>query len=259
MFKEVKHEMLKVVLINTFLDSVIVFFLIFFVASLFNIKFFYILIIPCFLTLVFFFASMTRRVKKLRLKSMEDANPQVKEMLRTAYDSQEDENIMTHALFEDVKKKLKTASSGNMLESKKIVVRVISAVVVVFLIIFISSINIHLGKIDVPFEKLKFMIPGKNPGEELGAGEITELIFNETDVTYGESSIAKLGNEKIDISMNPSMSEIDFDEISEAEDNELREGGLPQEIGINPDEFSNQEVLDEAEQAANYSQRIKDI
>ena len=58
---------------------------------------------------------------------------------------------------------------------------------------------------------------------------------------------------------NPSMSEIDFNKVGDTERENLREGGLPQEIGVSADAFSNQEVLDEAEQAANYSQRIKKI
>ena len=84
-------------------------------------------------------------------------------------------------------------------------------------------------------------------------------MFNETEVVYGDASIAKLGNEQIDLNMNPSMSEIDFNDIGDAEGQDLREGGIPQEIGVTADAFSNQEMLDEAEQAANYSQRIKNI
>ena len=258
LFTEVKLEMIKVVLINTFLDSLMVFFLVYFVISFFNIKFLYALLIPLAATLIFFFVSNIVRVGRLRLKAVEEANPQVKEMLRTAHDNVDNENPMTAALFAELKHKMKSVSTGNMLESKKIITRIISAVVLVFLIIFVSSFNLNLDKIDIPFEKIRFMVPTTDDrGRE--EGEITDLVFNETDVLYGEASIAKLGNDEIDLNMNPSMSEIDFNEISEAEKEDLREGRLPQEIGINPDAFSSQEVLDEAEQAANYSQRIKEI
>ena len=257
LFNEVKLELLKVVLINTFLDAIMVFFLAYFITSFFNIKFLYIILIPALITMLFFFISTSVRIKKLRLKAMEDANPQVKEMLRTAHDNMDEENIMTAALFAELKKKMRSVSTGNLLESKKIITRIISAVVIVFLIIFVSSLNINLNKIDLPFEKLSFMIPSDK--EEYVKGNITDLVFNETEVIYGEASIAKLGSEEIDLNMNPSMSEIDFNKISEAEEEDLREGSLPQEIGVNPDVFSNQEVLDEAEQAANYSQRIKKI
>ena len=257
LFDEVKFEMLKVVLINIFLDSVMVFFIAYFITSFFNIRFLYILLIPAIITLIFFFTVFMIRIKKLRLKAMEDANPQVKEMLRTAHDNMGEENLMTAALFSELKKKMRTVSTGNLLESKKIITKIISAVLIVFLIIFVSSLNINLKKIDIPFEKLRFMIPGGK--EEYSEASITDLVFNETEVVYGEASIAKLGNEEIDLNMNPSMSEIDFNKIGEAEREALREGSLPQEIGVNPDAFSNQEVLDEAEQAANYSQRIKNI
>ena len=257
LFNEVKIEMLKVALINTFLDAIMVFFISYLVISFFNIKFLYNLVIPSIITFVFFFISFILRVNKLRLKNMEDANPQVKEMLRTAHDNMNEDNIMTMALFEELKGKMKTASSGNLLESKKIITRIVSVVVIVFLIISVSAFNINLKKIDIPFDKLRFMVPGGKNGH--AEGNITDLVFNETEVVYGDASIAKLGSEKIDLNMNPSMSEIDFNKISEAEQQKLREGNVPQEVGVNPDAFNNQQVLDEAEQAANYSQRIKNI
>ncbi|MBN2052117.1 hypothetical protein JW756_01320 [Candidatus Woesearchaeota archaeon] len=258
LFNEVKLEMLKIALISTFLDTIMVFFVVYFVVSFFNIKFMYLLLIPGLMAVIFFFVSILVRIKRLRLKSMEDANPQIKEMLRTAHDNMDAENnIMAAALFAELKEKMKTVSSGNLLESKKVVTRIISTVIIVFLIITVSAFNVNLKKIDIPFEKLRFMVPGAGPG--VIEGNLTTLVFNETDVVYGDASIAKLGNEEIDLNMNPTISEIDFNKISEAEQNELREGGVPQEIGVTPDAFNNQQVLDEAEQAANYSQRIKNI
>jgi uncharacterized membrane protein (DUF106 family) len=257
LFNEVKLEMLKVAFIYSFLDSIMVFFVAYFIVSFFNIKFLYALLIPAIITAIFFAINLVTRINKLRLKTMEDANPQVREMLRTAHDNMGEENLMMVALFEELKGKMKTVSSGNLLESKRIFVRIISAVVLVFLIIFVSALNVNLKKIDIPFEKLRFM--SGNNGVVYGEGQITDLVFNETDVVYGDASIAKLGNEKLDLNMNPTMSEIDFNDISEAENDDLREGGMPSEVAISPDAFNNQEVLDEAEQAANYSQRIKDI
>jgi len=258
LFNEVKLEMLKIALISTFLDAVMVFFVAYFAVSFFNIKFIYILLIPGVIALIFFFASMIIRIRKLRLKAMEDANPQIKEMLRTAHDNMNEENnIMALALFAELKAKMKTVSSGNLLESKKVVTRIISTVIIVFLIITVSAFNVNLKKIDIPFEKLRFMVPGAQ--DSRASGNITDLVFNETDVIYGDASIAKLGNEELNLNMNPAMSDIDFNQVSEAEQQSLREGSLPQEIGVNPDAFNNQQVLDEAEQAANYSQRIKNI
>jgi hypothetical protein len=194
----------------------------------------------------------------MRLKDMEEANPQLKEMLRTAHDNRSEQNPLMDALFTELKGKMRTASSGKLIDSKKIMTRIISAVVIVFLIVFISSINVNLKKIDIPYEKLKFLMPSSG-NEEHQEGKITDLVFNETDVIYGEASISKLGNDKIDIKVNPTMSEIDLNNVNDAEKQNLREGGLPSEIGINADAFNNQEVLDEAEAAANYSQRIRDI
>ena len=257
LFNEVKLEMLKVALIYSFLDSIMIFFIIYFLISFFNINFLFTILIPGVITFIFFIVNFITRINRLKLKTMEEANPQIKEMLRTAHDNMNEENLMMIALFEELKGKMRTVSSGNLLESKRIITRIISAVIIVFLIIFVSAINVNLKKIDIPFEKLRFMT-GNNK-VAYGEGNITGLVFNETDVIYGDASIAKLGNEKLDLNMNPTMSEIDFNQIGDAEEQVLREGAVPSEVGVNPDAFNNQEVLDEAEQAANYSQRIKNI
>ena len=92
LFDEVKMEMLKIALIYAFLDSVMLFFIIYFGISFFNIKFIYTLLIPGIVTIIFFVIKFIAKVNKMRLKDMEDANPQLKEMLRTAHDNQNEQN-----------------------------------------------------------------------------------------------------------------------------------------------------------------------
>jgi hypothetical protein len=256
LFNEVKMEMLKIALIYAFLDSVMLFFIIYFGISFFNIKFIYTLLIPGVVTIIFFVIKFIAKINKMRLKDMEDANPQLKEMLRTAHDNQNDQNPLMDALFLELKGKMRTASSGNLLESKKIITRIISAVVIVFLIVFVSSVNVNLKKIDIPFEKLRFLVPNGQTHQE---GKITDLVFNQTDVIYGDASIAKLGNDQVNINVNPTMSDIDLNDVKDAENTALRESSVESEVSVNPDAFNNQKVLDEAEQAANYSQRIRNI
>ena len=255
LLSEVKIELLKAVLINTFLDSIMAFFIVYFIVSFFDLPFIYILGVPGAITFFFFMICLIKRTKKLKLKVMEDANPQISEMLRTANDNKSQENVMALALFEDLRRKMKTTSAGNLLEGKKIFVRIISAIVIVFLIIFVSSLNINMEKIKINFGSFKLPFTQSEPIE----GNLTELVFNETDVMFGDADVARLGNDRINLNVNPSLSEIDFNKISDAEDQALREGGVPEEIGITADAFDNNEVLDEAEQAANYSQRIKNI
>ncbi|MBN1793134.1 hypothetical protein JW826_05615 [Candidatus Woesearchaeota archaeon] len=256
LFNEVKMELIKITLIYSFLDAIMLFFLLYFIISLFDIRFVYALAGPSLISFIFFTANFVKRLRKSRLKDMEDANPELKEILRTAHDSQEEENIMVQALFRELKAKLKRASSGNMIDSKKIMTRVLSAIAIVFLIVFLSSITINLKKIEIPFDKLRFLsesVVGKTEGN------VTDLVFNQTDVIYGDASIAKLGNEIVNIQINPTMSEIDLSKTSEAEQRALTNGGIPQEIGISSDAYSNQQVLEEAEAAVNYSQRINKI
>ena len=256
LFSEVKMEIIKVNFIYSFLDSLMLFFILYFVISLFNIKFIYTLAIPALISVGYFAWNLLHRIHKSRLKDMEDANPQLREILRTAHDNQGEDNMLVRALFDELKGKLRTASSGKLLDSKKITTRVISAIAIVFLIVVLSSLTINIKKIDIPFDKLSFLADTVKGRAE---GNVTDLVFNQTDVIYGDASIAKLGSDVVNIKVNPTMSDIDLSQTSEAEKRALSEGGIPQEIGITADAYNNQKVLDEAEAAVNYSQRISKI
>jgi hypothetical protein len=256
LFGEVQGEMFKVNLIYTFLDSLMLFFIAYFIASLFDIKFIYTLAIPGAIAFIFFLINFSIRLRNSKLKDMEDANPQLREILRTAHDNQDQDNFMVKALFEELKGKLRTASSGKLLDSKKITTRVISAIAIVFLIVILSSITINLKKIDIPFDKLNFLKDGNETRTE---GEVTSLVFNETDVIYGDANIAKLGNDALNIQVDAAKNTADLDNTGDAEENELNSGAIPQEIKSNSDAYSNQAVLEEAEAAVNYSQRINKI
>jgi hypothetical protein len=256
LFGEVQGEMVKVNLIYTFLDALMIFFIVYFIVSLFNIKFLYTLAIPGAIAFIFFLINFSIRLRQTKLKDMEDANPQLREILRTAHDNQDQDNFMVKALFEELKGKLRTASSGKLLDSKKITMRVISAIAIVFLIVVLSSITINLKKIDIPFDKLNFL---SDKNETRREGELTNLVFNETDVVYGNSSIAKLGSEAIDIQVGASGDQADLTKSGEVQDRELESGAISQEIESTSDAYSNQAVLEEAEAAVNYSQRINRI
>jgi hypothetical protein len=255
LFREVKGEIVKAILIYSFLDSLMLFFVAYFIMSLFNIKFLYTLAVPLGLALIIFIATFMRRLHKSRLKDMEDANPQLREILRTAHDNQSENNIMVQALFTELKGKLRTASSGKLIDSKKITTRIISAIIIVFLIVFLSSITINLQKISIPFDKLSFLSDSSKRAE----GNNTDIIFNQTDAIYGESSIAKLGSDVINIKVNPTKSEIDISQVGAADKSTLVSGTVPDEVSATSDAYNNQKVLDNAEAAANYSQRISKI
>jgi hypothetical protein len=255
LFKEVKGEIVKAILIYSFLDALMVFFIFYFVISLFKIDFIYTLAVPGALSLTIFMTYFFKRLHKSRLKDMEDANPQLREILRTAHDNQGEDNLMVHALFEELKGKLRTASSGKLLDSKKITIRVISAIILVFLIVFLSSMTINIKKIDIPFDKLRFL----SQGATRAGGNMTDLVFNQTDVIYGDSSIAKLGSDVINIKVNPTASAADLSHVSEVEKINQVSGATQQEVEVTSSAYDNQKVLDDAEAAVNYSQRISKI
>jgi hypothetical protein len=76
---------------------------------------------------------------------------------------------------------------------------------------------------------------------------------------YGEFEIAKLGNNELDIGVSTRENNIDFSQVSEADGSNAVEGEAPDEIAVQADNYENKELLAEAKQAAEYSQRIKNL
>lgn len=84
LFREVKLEIVKIAFLNSFLNTCIVFFALYLGMILVDINYTWALL----LSLLFFLGDFYYYTKKLNFKSVEDANPVVREMLRTAHDNQ---------------------------------------------------------------------------------------------------------------------------------------------------------------------------
>jgi hypothetical protein len=160
-FQEVNREILKVIVLNNFLDTVMFFFVFYFLISFINIDIIYAVMIPLFASLIYFIVSFFIKVRKAKIKDLEKANPEISEILRTAHDNIDSDSVMSKALFHEVEEKMRKVSTGGMLDSKKVMTRVMSAIFIVFVTIFLSTVTVDIKKIDIPFDKLNFIIPGQ--------------------------------------------------------------------------------------------------
>jgi len=256
LFKEVKMEILKVAFLNSFLNACIGFFAMYLVMILFDISFIYAIIF----SLMLFVANFVYTKSQVTLKSMEDANPQIKEMLRTAYDNQDEKNVIVLGLFYEVVKKMKTVSSGNMLDSNLLFKKVLAITILAFIVVFASSLEIYLGNINIPLGELAgfggiFQGEG-NPGDRKNT-TLDVIGFNETSGLFGEQSLAKLGKEQLDLNINPSISELDFDREKGLEDKKFSRDDFPVEPVVKSSDFGGNDIPEEAELAKAYNLELK--
>lgn len=256
LFREVQFEILKVAFLTSFLNSCMIFFALYILVILIDISYVFALLFG----FLFFIANFLYWKNKLSLKTVEDANPQVKEMLRTAFDYKEEKNVLVLGLFYDLVKKMKKVSSGNMLDSNLLFKKVVAITILAFAVVFISSLEVYMGNIYIPIDGISADVgnffAGGDPGKTKNT-TLETLGFNKSTGLYGDDSLAKLGKEELNLNINPSISEIDFDREKDLEDKAFDKSTFPVELSVQGSDFSGNDIPEEAELAKAYNLKLK--
>jgi|SaaInlStandDraft_4_1057021.scaffolds.fasta_scaffold67807_1 hypothetical protein len=251
LFKELYYEIFKIVFLNALLESVIFFLVAHIILSFLNFSYHYSLTI----TLVFISVNIAFRMKKIKLKYVEDKNPSIKEILRTARDSYGEDNFMVRACFEDLVTRMKEASSGNMLSAQSLLLKV-SLIIVLCFVLIISSPYF----VDLPGIVSDLNLPDWNGkhATSINANEIYGIEFNESEDIYGESSVAILGNEEVELRINPELNEINLNEVKPIEEKTFQAGQFPGDISAVADTLSEEKIPEESKIAIAYNLKLKE-
>ncbi|MFH1916576.1 MAG: hypothetical protein ABIJ21_04885 [Nanoarchaeota archaeon] len=222
LFWELKAEVMKISFFRAFLNTVIFFLIINIILTFFRIRLLY----GGILAAVFLIVNTYINYASVTLKKIEDANPEVREMLRTAKDTLKQDNIMIRALHEEILGKAKQIYSGNLMSYKAFFGKLVIIACLIIATLFTSTI--HIDRINIPFDKLTF-------GAGVTTGDIPvvldDISLEESDDIYGEARVAKLGNELIELQINPSMSELDMNNLKDEEGIALSRNSFPVDIG----------------------------
>ncbi len=257
LFKEVRMEVYKVAFLNSFLNTCIVFFASYLAIIFLDLKWIYALV----LSAIFFIGNFIHWKNKLDLKTFEEANPTVKEMLRTARDNQDDKNVLTLGLFYDVVKNMKKASSGNLVDSNVLFKKVLAITILTFAVVFVSSLEIYLGNIALPTSAINDGVASVFRGND-SAGDrkntsLNAIGFNQSQNLYGNDSLAKLGKEELNLKINPGMNQINFNKEKSLEEKSFSKKSYPSEAEAQASDFSGNDVPEEAELAKEYNLELK--
>jgi len=202
LLREIRYEFAKSIFLNSFLDSVLLFLILYFALSLFRL-FPLIALIPA---AVFFYLHFRKRMRQIQLKTVEDEHPSVKEMLRTAADNVSYENIVIRELNRELLSKMKGFSSSLLLRFKKIAYRVSAIVVLSFVTVFFAATNIYVYDAGRFFTATPYIDFFDDALEGEGYQDI-----------YGDPNVGELGDEEINLEIVAASYEIDISDVREAE------------------------------------------
>ncbi|MBU0980175.1 MAG: hypothetical protein KJ709_05185 [Nanoarchaeota archaeon] len=199
MLKELKKEMVKVVLIHSFLDSALLFLLLAIVFTLLNISLRY-LGIPLFLV---FIIIVTFKIRKNTLRDIERRHPEVNEMLRTAEDTQGDESFMVKAFHFDLFKAVKMVDSASFINMPRLMGKIFGVLILSFATVMLASSHFHVVDLG------KYIDTGM---DAIGRFDPSDLIPGGKRVQ--DDSVADLSDQTQQVELSPLSYELDISSVS---------------------------------------------
>lgn len=215
--EEVNYTLSVFMIFDTILTAAIVFLVSYLILSFFNI-YGYWSFIPA--VAVLFWESW-QRVKKNKLRIVEDSYDFLREKLRTAKDYIAVKNPFVEDLQEEVSDDIKKVSSGTFFNEKKTNIKIAAIICLCILIVVLAPYNIVL----FDFNKAVSDIV-KIRNRTIDQAEIVkpeyELISVEDD-WYGELSFAQLGEDAISVQLIESNYKLTSDIVQDPEKKDFEE------------------------------------
>jgi len=231
--KEIYRMFNGLILFYGFLRFAVIFLFIFLVFSVFYIPWYYALI-PAMLYFIYYIYSKSK-VDKIAV--VEEEYGDLNEKLSTAIDNPIDNNYFIASLHKEVRSLLKTVTSSVFFNFKRAITDLVTIGILSILIIVVAQFNFTIGRLDMGEEGLidfsnvvdvlkEYTGQKKqgSSGEEGTGGE------GEFDDIFGDKSVVELGNDEVEISINPAEYEIDISQEKPPEDLQF-ESIYPEEIG----------------------------
>lgn len=219
LFSELRYEVWKVGFLNAFLNAAIAFFVSNIVMTLIKERYVY-SVIPA---AIVFAWSFIAKIRKYNLKRIEEGNPEVAEILRTANDNSDKDDLMVHALFLELMQKMETVTAGVFINAKQTTLKIILIAALAFIPVVITSFT--------PFLIMNNPLAGLSiqnilPGHQTLAPTTPIADAGNRDI-YGNKDIMNLGNQKLDITATSSAGGVDFTKTSDATGNKFTYNDYP--------------------------------
>lgn len=246
LLKRLKREFIKVNFLQASLDSILFFLtanLFLFLFSLQLIEDFSNLKALAVSTILFFLIDLGYRSKSYRLEIYEEKNPELQEVLRTARDNLDSNNIVSQALFDDLLDRSRSVTSESIIPSKKIIQKVIAVGLLSFITVIsgIADLNVTSNGGEV--------LPGTDSIKEfVGVGDDDEFYLRNDTEIYGERK---------DIRDPEGLVEFDITGEGDNEESEISDRGIdPEDIVL---DVSSPGVSEDLELAKQYSLAVKEM
>ena len=214
--KEIDRTLNMVFVFSSILNAAIFFLSVYLLLSIVNI-YPILALIPA---AVYFALRLYSRSKMDKRKIVESKYEPLKEKLRTAADNIKEDNPVINELEEEVVHDLKNVGLSSFIQTKEVSYRLFATIALSFTIVLTTTMNLYIIDLN---EFLSTTMPEYLRGiPKLADGALLGEI-NESNDIYGDSQLAVLGNEQIDIRISPVNYEVSVREEGDVEQKQFNE------------------------------------
>jgi hypothetical protein len=194
--------------------------------------------------LVYFIIKARISLKEDKRVIVEGKYMSLREKLRTAADNVEKENPVVDELEEEVIEDLKNVNLSSFVKTKGLTYRIFGAILLSFAIVFITTSNLYI----VDLNKFLGLLPDAIDGLTKKISDNKELTeLNESQGIYGQSSLATLGDDQIDIKISPANYEVNVRGEGDVEQRQFDEV-FPTEVNIGQSSASEEKIPEEQQE-----------
>ncbi len=208
--------------------------------------------------LLYFIPVSIKRVNEVKLKEVEEKIPQLEWQLRTTEDTLGKENEVVESLHHRVAQMLAQLKNSYLVDEK--VLRYKTGGVVAFVGIFLLVSTFQVAVLDLTDPNGLtglFAKDGREPFD-LANESLLKSRYGDRDI-YGEKDLAKLGDEELDLELKRENTELNYDELKDAENRQFTTKGSLGDIGASADASYEEHIDEENKQLVkNYFEKLAD-
>lgn len=220
-FWELRYEVWKVSFLNAFLSGALAFFICNILFTIIKVSVLYSLI-PA---IIVFGFSLYRGLRRYTLRRIEEGNPEVAEILRTAHDNSSKDDLMVHALFIELLEKMETVSAGVFIDGQKTTMKLAVIALLAFtpllITAYVPSLTLDNPLVNLPLPRVL--------GTQAPLAPILPITEDgERDIS-GEKDVLRLGDEELDIT-TAAGGGFDFGKPQDATEKQFKYNDYPIDI-----------------------------
>lgn len=220
--KEARKAILQIVLFNSALDTLVVYVLLLLGCTLLTLPAWYALVPAAVYALVHTYGN----VKDVSFSNIEEKFPSLKEQLITVADNTKEQNEIIDALNQEVLQKMREIRTSSFLNFGKLIRELSVMAVVSFIIIGTSAFNVEFLDFKQTVKELREFKPFQeyDINQELLEYEESQNLSE----ILGDKSVTELGQQQLDLELNPLMSDVDIGNVKPPEDRKFRDVPPPE-------------------------------